>query len=114
MVRNYTIRTKILRPVAEVFDAVAASDKLCHYFTSQASGDLEEGAVILWRWHHYDVESPVVVDNVIANELMQLTLDSKVWKTDADGLKGSHDNCGGWTHLATCLKASVVHGMDLR
>ena len=36
------------------------------------------------------------------------------WKTDADGLKGSHENCGGWQHMALCLKAYLEHGIDLR
>ena len=80
MARNYTIRTKILRPVADVFDAVVSRDKLCEYFTSQASGDFEQGAKIWWRWRDYDVELPVVVDKVRPNELIELTLDSKAWK----------------------------------
>ena len=147
MSRNYTIRTKILRPTAEVFDAVVSSDKLCHYFTSETSGNLEEGTEIRWRWEHYDAERPVMVEKVIANELIQLILDSKAWKktadesypvkvifefeelddnttmlsiseegwkTDADGLKASHDNCSGWSHMAACLKAWIEHGIDLR
>jgi uncharacterized protein YndB with AHSA1/START domain len=147
MARNYTVQTKILRPAAEVFAAIVSSDKLCHFFTERASGDLAEGAEIRWRWKHYDVELPVVVDKLIANELIQLTLDSKTWKkttgesypvkvifeievlddgntmlsiseegwkTDADGLKASHDNCGGWMHMVTCLKAWIEHGIDLR
>ena len=147
MARNYTIRTKIRRPIADVFDAVVSSDKLCRYFTSETSGDLEEGAEIRWRWAHYDVALPVVVDQVIPNELIQLTLDSRAWekttdesysikvifefeklddgstmlsiseegwKTDAEGLKGSHDNCGGWSHMAMCLKAWIEHDIDLR
>ena len=147
MARNYTVQTKILRPVADVFDAIVSSDRLCNYFTNQASGDLVEGAEIRWRWDHYDVELPVVVDKIISNELIELTLDSEVWKktlsesypvkvifefealedgstmlsiseagwkTDADGLKGSHDNCGGWTHMAMCLKGWIEHGIDLR
>lgn len=147
MARNYTVQTKILRPIARVFDAVMSRETLCRYFTSEASGDLEEGTEIRWRWEHYDVELPVVVDKVITNRLIQLTLDSKTWKktidesypvkvifefeelddgstmlsiseegwkTDAEGLKGSHDNCGGWTHMAMCLKAWVEHSIDLR
>lgn len=147
MARNYTIQTKILRPVSEVFDAVVSKDKLCKYFTSKASGDFEEGAEIRWRWGHYEIELPVIVDRIVANELIELTLDSKVWKktisksypvkvifefekledgatmlsiseegwkTDPDGLKGSHDNCGGWTHMAMCLKAWIEHDIDLR
>ena len=147
MARNYTVQTKILRPVEEVFDAIVAREKLCNYFTSQASSDLKEGSEVRWRWTHYEIELPVVVDRVVANELIELTLDSAVWKktvgesypvkvifefealddgntmlsiseegwkTDADGLKGSHDNCGGWTHMAMCLKAWIEHDIDLR
>ena len=146
MERNYTVRTKILRPVADVFTAIVSRDVLCRYFTDRASGDLEEGKEILWHWNHYG-ELPVVVDQVVPNERIELTLDSKKWdktqseaydvkvifelealedgntmlsiseagwKTDADGLKGSHDNCSGWTHMAMCLKAWLEHGIDLR
>ena len=147
MARNYTVCTKIRRPVADVFDAVVSSNKLCNYFTERASSDLEASAEVRWRWKNYDAELSVAVDKVIANELVQLTLDSKAWKktadesypvkvifefealedgntmlsiseegwkTDADGLKASHDNCGGWTHMATCLKAWIEHDIDLR
>ena len=43
-----------------------------------------------------------------------LSISEQGWKTDADGLKGSHDNCEGWTHMAMCLKAYIEHGIDLR
>lgn len=102
----------LIAPV--VIGAVLSSDKLCRYFTSASSGDLKEGTEIRWRWKNYDSELPVMVDKIIANELIQLTLDSKAWKTDADGLKASHDNCSGWSHMATCLKAWIEHDIDLR
>ena len=143
--KNYTVKTKILRPVADVFDAVISSEKLKRYFVNGASGNLEEGERIVWHWDHYG-ENTVVVRKIIKNELIELALDSKEWKktqseayevlvifefkqvddgtmlsiseqgwkTDADGLKGSHDNCGGWTHMAMCLKAYIEHDIDLR
>ena len=147
MARNYTVQTKILRPVAEVFDAIVSRDKLCRYFTDVASGDMEEGEQIDWHWSHYHATLPVVVEKIEPNRLIRLTLDSGAWgkttteayavavifefeelddgstmlsiseegwKTDADGLKGSHSNCGGWSHMATCLKAWIEHGIDLR
>ena len=147
MARNYTVQTRILRPVTEVFDAIVSRDKLCQYFTSTASSDMQEGAQIDWRWSHYEATLPVVVDKIVPNRLIRLTLDTGAWKktitegyevavifefeeldegstmlsiseegwkTDADGLKGSHDNCGGWSHMATCLKAWIEHGIDLR
>ena len=147
MARNYTVQTRILRPVTEVFDAIVSRDKLCQYFTDTASSDMEEGAQIDWRWSHYEATLPVVVDKIVPNRMIRLTLDTGAWKktitegyevavifefeeldegstmlsiseegwkTDADGLKGSHDNCGGWSHMATCLKAWIEHGIDLR
>ena len=145
MSRNYTVQTKIKRPVADVFDAIVASERMKNYFVDGASSDLIEGKEITWRWDHYG-ENPVTVRKVVANELIELAIDSKEWdktrdeayevlvifefealedgtmlsiseagwKTDADGLKGSHDNCGGWTHMAMCLKAYLEHGIDLR
>ena len=146
MARNYTVRTKILRPVAEVFDAIISREKLCRYFTDKASGDLVPGEVIRWHWDHYG-ELPIRVDEVIANERIVLTLNSRDWdktssdsydvsvvfdfeplddgntmlsiseagwKTDADGLKASHENCSGWTHMAVCLKSWIEHGIVLR
>ena len=50
MARNYTVQTRVLRPVADVFDAVYSSDKLCNYFTDKASSDLSEGATVNWHW----------------------------------------------------------------
>ena len=146
MTRNYTVNTRISRPVEEVFDAIVSSDKLTSYFTDGSSSDLIEGATVNWHWSDYG-ELPVVVRKVVERQLIELVIDSRVWKktadeaydvvvifefealedggtllsiseqgwkTDADGLKGSHDNCGGWTHMALCLKAWIEHGIDLR
>jgi uncharacterized protein YndB with AHSA1/START domain len=146
MARNYTVQTKVLRPVAEVFDAIVSSERLCNYFTDKASGDLVPGREIRWHWNHYG-ELPIMVDEVVPNERIVLRLDSQKWekttseaydvrvifelesledgntmlsisedgwKTDADGLKGSHQNCSGWTHMAMCLKSWLEHGIDLR
>lgn len=145
MSRNYTVQTKIKRPVADVFDAIVSSDSMKHYFVDSASGDLVEGEDVTWRWDRYG-EFPVVVRKVVPNTLIELAIDSREWdktrdeayevlvifefeelddgtmlsiseqgwKTDTEGLKGSHDNCGGWTHMATCLKAYLEYGIDLR
>ena len=145
MARNYTVQTKILRPVADVFNAIVSSDRLGQYFVNSTSGDLTEGTEITWGWDHYG-KNTIVVRKIIQNELIELALDSREWektqneayevlvifefeelddgtmlsiseqgwKTDAEGLKGSHDNCSGWTHMAMCLKAYVEHGIDLR
>ena len=145
MARNYTVSTRISKPVADVFDAIVSSDKLANYF-ARGSSDLVEGTTVTWHWEGYG-DAPVVVKKVVENELIELVLNSKEWKktqdesydvsvifefesldeggtmlsiseagwkTDADGLKASHDNCGGWQHMAVCLKAWIEHGIDLR
>ena len=43
-----------------------------------------------------------------------LSISEEGWKTDKAGLKASHENCGGWSHMATCLKAYIEHDIDLR
>lgn len=146
MARNYTVSTRIAKPVADVYDAIVSSERLNRYFTSRTSGDLEVGARILWHWDPSD-DCPVVVKRMEPPRLIELALDSREWqkttdeayevrvtielealddggtkvsiseegwKTDAEGLKGSHDNCGGWTHMAMCLKGYMEYGIDLR
>ena len=36
------------------------------------------------------------------------------WRETPAGLKASYDNCGGWMHMALCLKAYLEHGINLR
>jgi len=145
MARNYTVSTRISKPVADVFDAIVSSDELANYFAT-GSCDLIEGATVIWHWEGYG-DAPVVVEKVVENELIELTLDSKEWqktreesykvsvtfefeslddggtmlsiseegwKIDTEGLKGSHDNCGGWQRMALSLKVWIEHGIDLR
>jgi len=81
MARNYTVQTKIMRPVADVFDAVVSKEKMLHYFVDGASGDLTEGATIHWHWNHYG-DNPVVVKKIVQNELIELTLNSQEWGQD--------------------------------
>lgn len=144
--RNYTVRTKINKPVAEVFKAVIESESATKYFVNQTSSDLIEGKTVAWTWDEWGTND-VLVKKVVANELIQLGLDSENWqktnddsyevvvsiefealddrstmvsisesgwKHDAEGYKGSHDNCGGWQDFLLCLKAFLEYGIDLR
>lgn len=144
--RNYTLQTRINRPVTEVFDAVVNAQRICNYFTDGTSGPLVEGERIVWRWSQWG-DFPVLVRQLVANQLIHLEFDSTQWQKttengynvavflefepldegstmlriseqgwplDQPGLKGSHDNCSGWTHMAVCLKGYLEHGLDLR
>lgn len=146
MSRNYTVTTKIRRPVEDVYAAIVDRQQMSRYFTDRSSQDLSAGDRVTWIWDEWG-EFPVTVKTMQANRLIELALDSKAWqktsddayevlvtfefeateegdtllsisesgwRTDAEGLKGSHDNCSGWTHMAMCLKGFLEHGLDLR
>ncbi len=145
MPRNYTVQTRIGHPIGDVYDAIVSADQLNRYFTNRTSGDLTEGAEIVWHWDHYG-DNPVTVKTLEPPSRIVLALDSMAWakttepykvlvifeletleggdtmlciseegwETDGPGLKASHENCSGWTHMAMCLKAYLEHGLDLR
>lgn len=144
--RNYTIRTKINKPVAEVFAAIVSKEQAVKYFVNATSGDMVEGTKVDWTWDEWGTNE-VTVKKVVPNELIQLGLDSENWQKtnddsyevtvsfefevlnenatmvsisesgwrhDAEGYKGSHDNCGGWQDFLLCLKGYLEYGIDLR
>jgi uncharacterized protein YndB with AHSA1/START domain len=61
----------------------------------------------------YDVLLCMEFEALDDNSTM-LSISESGWKTDEEGLKGSHDNCGGWQHMAMCLKAYLEYDIDLR
>ena len=64
------VKDKILKPIAEVFDAVVNPQKLSNFFISRASGPLEEGASITWFFDDIGGQLPVTVKTVRENELI--------------------------------------------
>jgi uncharacterized protein YndB with AHSA1/START domain len=74
---KFKVQTGILKPVAEVFDAVYNPDKLSGYFTTGgASAPLDEGTTVQWSFDDWegmkDEPFPVKVTKVIPNELIRL------------------------------------------
>lgn len=43
-----------------------------------------------------------------------LRISESGWRDDPDGIRGSYENCGGWQHMACCLKAYLEYDIDLR
>ena len=69
---KFTVQTKIQKPVAEVFDAVHNPSKLSQYFaTGGASGPLEEGTTVIWKWADFPGDAPVQVKKVVPNKLIE-------------------------------------------
>lgn len=81
--RNYTVRTRINKPVAEVFNAVVDSKTIIKYFVNRTSSDMISGEKITWVWDEYG-DGEVIVKRVVENELIELGLDSRNWQKTAD------------------------------
>ena len=81
--RNYTIRTRINKPVAEVFQALVSREIMTKYFINGSSSDLIEGEEVIWRWDGYG-EGPIVVKTIRDNELIEMVLDSREWQKTKD------------------------------
>lgn len=135
---KFQVQTKILKPVEEVFDAVVNPEKLSGYFTKSAT-PMKEGETALWRFYEVPEEYPVQIRRIVPNELIvlewnshgsithvemrfepldhhstMLKISESGWPQTETGLKGSYDNCQGWTHMSLCLKGFVEYGINLR
>ena len=135
---QFQIQTKILKPVEEVFEAVVNPAKLSGYFTKSAT-PMKEGETAVWSFYEVPDEFPVHIHKIVPNQLIifewnshdsrtrvemrfepidqkstLLRISESGWPENQKGLKGSYDNCQGWTHMSLCLKAYVEHGINLR
>jgi uncharacterized protein YndB with AHSA1/START domain len=82
-VKNYTVRTKINRPVADVFSSVISRASLTKFFVNASSSDLVKGAKVKWTWDNYG-SNDVLVKNIISNKLIELVLDTQNWQKTKD------------------------------
>lgn len=139
---RFSVQAKIRRPVAEVFDAVYNPTKLTRYFTTEsASGPLDEGSRVTWRFADFPDDVTVTVKEVVPNRRIRLEWESgeggydtqiqlefeplsddstlmriseSGWKPTERGLQSSYSNCEGWTQMSCSLKAFLEHGINLR
>ncbi|QSQ18097.1 SRPBCC domain-containing protein [Myxococcus landrumensis] len=138
---TFQVQLKIQKPVSEVFDGVVNPRKLSGYFVKTASAPLVAGTTVKWSFAEAPDAFDVVVREVAKDERITLEWEAAEggynttiemnfkpidagntlvqiresgWKPDAKGFKSSYDNCGGWMHMMTCLKAYLEHGINLR
>ena len=140
---KFKVHTKIQKPVAEVFDGVYNPSKLARYFTTAgASGPLDPGKTVIWKFADYPGDIPVRVKEVVPNRLIAFEWDAgegvegvtrveirfepledgstlvsiseSGWPSTDQGLKASYGNCQGWTQMSCCLKAFLEYGINLR
>ena len=137
---KFQVQLKIRRPAHEAFQAVVDPNKLSGYFLQTSSGPMTPGATVMWKFAEVAEPFPVTIHEVVQDqrivfewpaaggyntrvEMAFKPLDSENtmvqisesgWREDAQGLKGSHGNAGGWMHMLACLKAYLEYGINLR
>ncbi|MDX1439721.1 MAG: SRPBCC domain-containing protein [Rubricoccaceae bacterium] len=62
---------------------------------------------------NYDVRVDIEIEPLEDGRTM-LKISETGWKGNAEGIKASYENCGGWQHMADCAKCWLEHGIDLR
>jgi uncharacterized protein YndB with AHSA1/START domain len=138
---RYQVQLKVLKPAAEVFDAVVRPDRLNRYFVQAASGPLVEGATVKWRFAEVPGEHDVRVRRVVKDQRLVLEwnaaggdhtievemtfqpldaattmvqISERGWRETPEDIRSSYGNAGGWMHMMCCLKAYLEYGINLR
>lgn len=132
------VRERILRPIAEVFDAVVDPAKMSNYFISSASGPMKPGPV---TWTFGDLGAKVAI-NVLeveknkkivwesmalgqptrsmfqfapdGEEATVVTVTEGKYPFTPKGVKLALGQNAGWTYTLCGLKAFVQFGINLR
>ena len=136
---DITAKLQILRPLHEVFEAIADPGKMSNYFISHSTGRLESGRSLVWRFPEFDMDVPVEVAKVITDSLISYEWDNDGRKTqvemhliavkdnativevteksmdnDEAGIKWLKQNTEGWANFLCCLKAWLEYSVNLR
>ena len=135
------VRLSVLKPVADVFDAVVNPTKLSGYLVQTASGPFQEGKQVTWRFPEFPMNVPITVGKVVPSKLVtfewgdrkegsdtSVTIEFEAldkdstsvqvtetgWQPDEKGRENSYRNNTGWMHMLCCLKAYLEYGINLR
>jgi uncharacterized protein YndB with AHSA1/START domain len=132
---------QILKPAAEVFDAIVDAGKMRHYFISKSSGYMKEGETISWQFPEMDMEFPVTVGKIEKDKYVsfywdgamdgeQTFVEIQLNQNAADktfvsvtekskpnneaGIKWLKNNTEGWANFLACMKAWMEYDIHLR
>jgi uncharacterized protein YndB with AHSA1/START domain len=134
-----SVKDRVLRPVAEVFEAIVNPDKLSGFFVSSASGPIKESATVTWHFADVGAKISATIKSVKQNELISFewaasgvnaqvniileavdanTTSVKItedgWPLDKQGVSRALGQTQGWTDFLCSLKAFLYTGIKLR
>ena len=133
------VQDRVLKPVSEVFAAIVDPAKMSGYFISGASGPMEQGSSIEWKFDDVGAKLSVDVKEIVKNRRIVfdwtasgvkarvtvgleqrgnnatlVTIKEAGWPMDATGVQRALEQTAGWTDFLCCLKAFLQHGINLR
>ena len=133
------VRERVLKPIAEVFDAIIDPTKLAQFFVSHGSAPLRSGTKVEWEFADVGASISVDVIEVVQDERivfewaapgtktrvtirMQaddpsttvVIINEAAFAMDEQGVKRAMGQTGGWTYFLACLKGYVQFGINLR
>lgn len=138
MILRVEVERTISKSVQEVFEAIVNPEKMSHYFISSASGNLQEGKTIIWKWDDVAAELPIKVMKVDEDHISFLWSASGVettveltltpldatstsvmvcedgWESNIVGIKRFGQQTHGWVEMLLCMKAFLEYGINLR
>lgn len=133
------VSIQVGKPVAEVYDAIAAPSKMNGYFIAKSSGVMEAGKTLVWQFPEFDEQFTVRVDKVEQDKYLSfywkpdeneslveisltpapgdatvVSITEKSRENNAAGIKWLSGNTEGWANFLACLKAYLEYNINLR
>ncbi len=131
---------QISKSSQEVFEAIIDPAKMSNYFIAEASGRMDAGSVIQWRFPEFPEWAPIKVLEVKSNQSVSyewegapghqtrvdIVLTEKAgnatlvkvtegkMNNDEAGIKWLKGNTEGWANFLACMKAYLEYGINLR
>lgn len=130
---------QVMKPREEVFEAIVDPKKMSNYFISEASGRMEAGESVEWKFPEFDdrftikvleVNSPQYIsyqwegakgkslkvemslEDISGNTLVKIK-EGKMEDSE-EGLLWYGRNTAGWANFLACMKAYLEYGINLR
>lgn len=131
---------QVAKPSDLVFQSIIDPNKMSNYFISWASGKIEEGKNIEWKFPEFKGSFPIHVKKIDCNKCIYFTwegaegfethveitlaekdkkhtivsITEKSMSNNNEGIIWLKRNTEGWANFLACMKAYLEFGINLR
>lgn len=130
---------QIQKPADQVFNSIVTAQGMSRYFIETATGDLQTGKTVTWKFPEFDDRFPVTAKEIKENEYISfdwsggesgmlvkmflvpqqdnstlVKIVEHFMEKDDNGIKKLMQQKEGWANFLACLKASLEYGINLR